>query len=224
MIFQKKYMFETRKTKMKRLIWGIVQLALGFMFSWIALALITLYISKSESDRTQEHFYATSPDLVVIYTGDIGRIPFGIKKALQYPHTKIFISGVFEKNNLFLMMKRQDPELLKRIQYHPNLIDIETQSRNTLENVLSTIRYLKSEQQGPKEILIISSDYHILRIKYILYHILPDEHPWQFHYMGPASDFTQWRSYKILFKEITKTFKVLFFFLFWEEDQYEKSL
>ena len=59
----------------------------------------------------------------------------------------------------------------------------------------------KNKTKDLNKILVISSDYHILRIKYILETLNRDQN-YIFMYDSIGSDYTKWRSVKILVKEV----------------------
>ena len=96
-------------------------------------------------------------------------------------------------------------------------IEIDYLARNTFENIISTIRFLETDSTI-KNVMIISSDYHILRIKLLLNALYKKEGQVQFHYYSISSDYTQWRNLKILLIELIKLMKALVLITFWEQD------
>ena len=68
-----------------------------------------------------------------------------------------------------------------------------------------------------KKIIILSSDYHILRIQHIIDQIRRPQDDFEFYFLGTKTDYTKIRSVRILFKEVTKYFKTRFFLLFWSQ-------
>jgi uncharacterized SAM-binding protein YcdF (DUF218 family) len=214
----KKYVFETQHTKLKRKTIGFILFLICLGFIYIFLGLYTLQVARNENQGTKDFYFKKSPDLLVIYTGDVGRIPYGIEKALEFKSRKVFISGVYNSNTIKDVMEFQFPNYLKKNSLDHNAIEIDYLAQNTIENVFSTIRLLRHDPTL-KKVIIISSDYHILRIKILMYMMWPKEgEKIDIHYLGLESDYSQWRNIKILMKEILKTIKGLCLILFWEND------
>src|SRR5690606_30282586 len=64
----------------------------------LCLALVT--IARQATRQADLAFYQKQPDLIVVYTGDQGRIPYAIQKARAFRQSQIFISGVFRNNSV----------------------------------------------------------------------------------------------------------------------------
>ena len=111
-------------------------------------------------------FKTSPPDLIVVFTGGAGRIEYAIKKAQEFKQPNVFITGVHEKNSVKTIISP-----MKIADKDTEHIDIDYTARNTVENVVSTLDYLRNNR-GLNKILIISSDYHIMRIKQIIYTLL----------------------------------------------------
>lgn len=221
-MFSKKYIFETKRTKLKRY---FLNCCLSFLFSsalYIGICIYFIYLANLETNISKEAFYKKSPDLIVIFTGDIGRIPYGIQKALEYENSKIFISGVYTSNSIKDLLISQYPQILEKINLNSNFIEIDYLARNTIENVISTLRYLRMEK-NLRRVLIVSSDYHIMRIKFIFDKIKSPTDPYQFNFMGIESNYGQWRSIKILVKEVFKSLKTYGFLLLWDSEYYTQG-
>ena len=93
---------------------------------------------------------------------------------------------------------------------NPNFLDIDYNAKNTFENVKMTLKFI-SGKKGFKNILVVSHDYQILRIKAIFtdQHRTPEDH--NFLYTGVNSNLSSFRNIKILYKEVFKFFRTLGF-------------
>lgn len=151
------------------------------------------------NNETEQFFYKNPPDLIVAFTGHSGRVPFTIKTANQYNQPNIFISGVYQKNTVNSLLR--DYKIKGLI--NPNFLEIDYLARNTIENVISTFRFLENKK-GFNQVLIISHDYHLPRIKLIIERMRNENINQKFHYLGIQSDFTSYRNLKIIYKEIYK--------------------
>jgi len=86
-----------------------------------------------------------------------------------------------------------------------------------VENVLSTIRFLKQKNEFNK-ILVVSSDYHILRVKMAFDKLTKVDDPYIFNYWGIESELDDFRSFKIISKEVFKIVKAWGFLILWESE------
>lgn len=208
-----KYIFETKETRTLRYIRNGLLVISSFIFLYLLSGYFFILLSDNETKESAETFYQSSPDLIVIFTGDQGRIPFGIKLAKSYSQSNIFITGVYGKNSVQTLLNPL--ELDGKID--TNLLEIDYFARNTVENCLSTLRYLR-EKKGFKKIMIVSHDYHIPRIRTIFNNILTEEDPYEFFYMGVASDYSNLRNLKVLYKEVYKFIRTYAFLMIWDSD------
>jgi uncharacterized SAM-binding protein YcdF (DUF218 family) len=210
-MFSSKYIFETRRTRYWRYFQNtlfIFGLSLIF-YSIFCLAFIL--VSKKSNESSQEAFFKRPPDLIVVYTGDLGRIPYAIKKAKEYKQSNIFITGVYSKNSVESLLK----PLGVSEQLDRKLLNIDYLARNTVENVISTYRHLRM-RKGIKRVLIISHDYHIMRIKLIINKLKTSQDKYDFYYSGVETDYSKWRSIKILYKEVFKLVRTWGFLSLWD--------
>lgn len=217
-LFSKKYVFETRYTRNKRLLRNLFAL---FSFFLISILLICVYIpihATNKKEQARQMFFEKAPDVIAVYTGDSGRIAYALSMADKYPSAKIFISGVYAKNNLKILLENQGKNIsvddyLEQESHH---IELDYLARNTVENGISTLNYL-NRSQGTKNILIISSDYHILRINLILHTLIENNEEYHFYFDSISSDYSKWTNLKKLFKEVYKLLKTSTFLVFWEK-------
>lgn len=217
-MFGKKYVFETRKTRAKRYLFNIVLILGTLLFLYTSLCLAVIFISQYEANRSKEAFYKRAPDLIAIFTGDAGRISYGLRKAIRYQAPQILITGVYTSNSIRGLLLQQDRDLLNKINLNSSFIEIDYLARNTVENVISTLRLLRKNPDFYHNILIISSDYHIMRIKIILYFTKSATDHFDFYFMGSDSNYHEWHNIKILSKEVIKTIKTFAFLLIWDWD------
>ena len=209
-MYQRKYIFETRRTKFIRLVKNCFLLGFIFAVLYGSTAVVFILIAKKESKHAEESLYNKSPDLIVVFTGAKKRIPYAIRQAKKYNQFNIFITGVYAKNSvdtLLAPLKLSDS-------FRPDLLKIDYLARNTVENVISMYRYLK-RNKNYERILIISHDYHLVRIK-LINNIINDEEGYQFYYSGIKSRYNSYRSIKIIIVEVYKFIRALIFLMMWE--------
>lgn len=221
-MFKKKYVFETRATRIKRIYKKFLFGVALFCTLFIALLLYLPYFSKTQKEMAMEAFFKKDPDIIAVFTGDGGRISYGLELLEKHPSAKLFITGVYSKNSLKTILKKQTvdisiDEFLKKESHH---IDLEFIARNTVENSLATLHYI-SKQQNIKDILIITSDYHVLRSYLIMNTLKRQNSHFNFYFESLENNFFEWRNIKILLREAFKIIKTSTFLLFWEQESLE---
>lgn len=117
--------------------------------------------------------------------------------------TNILISGVNSKNNVERILKHID-----KSEIDPHFLELDYNAKNTIENVKHTIEYLRTHGVL-NEVLIISHDYHILRIKAIFQDMMKDEDKFNIHYLSVNSNLSKVKDLKIIYKEVFKFFRTL---------------
>lgn len=218
-MFYKKYIFETRYTRSKRAARTfLIALLVVFIFIGLLCAYIPIYASN-KNEQAEQAFFQRSPDVIAVFTGDVGRIDYTLKKAEKYPSAKVFITGVYAKNSLKTLLHKQGTnlsvdEFLEQESHH---IELDYLARNTVENALATYRYLK-KMGGSKNVLIISSDYHIFRIQKILDALGDNKEDYNFYFESIKSDYSKSSNVQKLLKEVYKFFKASTFLLFWDRE------
>jgi uncharacterized SAM-binding protein YcdF (DUF218 family) len=219
-LFTKKYVFETRKTRTKRIFRSIVIISSLICVSFTLLCIYIPIYAEKQNEATAQAFFKRSPDLIAVFTGDTGRIDYTLKKAEKHPSAKIFITGVYAKNNLKILLKKQGKDIsvddyLEQESHH---IELDYLARNTIENGLATIHYME-KLSTVKNVLIISSDYHMLRISTIMSALSDQNSEFKFHFESIPSDYRQTNNLQKLFKEVYKFFKTSTFLLFWDRNE-----
>ena len=215
-MFSKKYVFETKYTRSRRTIINLILMSGFLLFSIFLLCIYIPRYAKNNKEKTELAFYQKAPDVIAVFTGDKGRIDYAFKMAEKYPSVKIFITGVYAKNSLTTLLKKQGKnisveEFLTQESHH---IELDYLARNTVENGIATINYLKRIKKA-KNVVIVSSDYHILRISLIMNTLTDD---YNFYYDSISGDYSNTRDLKILFKEVFKLLKTSTFLLFWDKE------
>ena len=94
----KKYTFESKKTRIRRL---LISGAFLFIVSFGVIVSFIIYIpiyAKMQKGRAAGAFYQKSPDAIAVFTGDSGRIAYALELLKKNPSAKLFISGVHAAN------------------------------------------------------------------------------------------------------------------------------
>ncbi len=210
MILKSKYVFESKSTRMKRYFLSIL-IILGSLFGIYSFVCgIILLDSRNESKASKSVFVQNPPDLIVVFTGDKGRIKYAIEKAKELKQPNVFISGVHQSNSVQTIIDPIDPTLSQADHF-----EIDYTARNTVENVIQTYKYLRANR-GLHKILIISSDYHIMRIKQILQSLKTEEDQFEFFFSPVKSDYLSGRNIKLLYTEVYKIIRTKIFLSFWD--------
>lgn len=202
-MFGRKYTFETKSTRLRRV------LISGAFLAGITLALVVTFIiyipiyAKMQKGRANGAFFQKSPDAIAVFTGDKGRIGYAMELLKKNPTSKLFISGVHAANSFETLLSKQAiPTTTEELSEAGMQIDLDYESKNTFENVRETVQYLKSNPDI-KNVLVISSDYHIMRIKMIISHFLEDSKK-EFYFDSVPNSYTSWKETKKLLKEAVK--------------------
>jgi uncharacterized SAM-binding protein YcdF (DUF218 family) len=210
-MFSRKYVFETKSTRIRRLLISGAFLSLiagGVIISFITY--IPIY-AKLQKGRAAGAFFQKSPDAIAVFTGDKGRIGYALELLKKNPSAKLFISGVYAANSFQTLIEKQgssesDMELQK-----PGMqVDLDYESKNTFENVRETVQFLHANPDL-NNVLIISSDYHIMRIKIIISHFIHGQKP-ELYFDSVTNTYSSWKDIRKLLKEsikITRTFVML---------------
>ena len=211
MILKSKYVFETKSTRMLRHLQSLLLVLFSLFLAYSFACSILLLDARNETKNAKSSFIQTPPDLIVVFTGGPGRIEYAVKKAQEFKHPNVFITGVNEKNSVKTLMNPIDPHA-KETEH----IELDYTARNTVENVVSTLRYLRNNR-GLNKILIISSDYHIMRIKQIINTLIKKDDQFTFYFSALPSNYLQLRNIKILYIETFKLIRTKIFLMFWDQ-------
>jgi len=206
---RKKYLFPFEKEK-RNIPWKKIAMTILISYAmFLILAFAIIKSSKEDSQRTLDAFYQHSPQLIVVPTGDYGRIKSAIQLAIKFKLSNIFITGVYEKNSIRNILPREEQGKINL-----NMLEIDYWARNTVENVISTIRYLRINSEV-KNVLIVSSDYHISRIKLIFKHLRTDKESYRIYFYGQPHDYSKINEIIKLHKEVFKLIRSWIFLMLW---------
>lgn len=209
-MFKSKYIFETKNTRYARILKNFSFIMVVLCILYIIASLLFVLFAHNENRISKVAFFKRPPDLIVVFTGQTGRIPHAISLAKNYKSSPMFITGVNARNSVKSILSKLslDPS------FDPNQLHIDYLARNTVENVLSTRRFL-NDRHNMKSILIISHDYHLMRIKLITNSLQSFDDSRDFYYTGVDSDYSSTRNIKILFKEVFKFIRTYGFLTLW---------
>lgn len=210
-MFKSKYIFETKRTRLFRYTQNIFFLFFMAFIGYSIFCFLFILVSQDENKITNNTLYNRPPDIIVVFTGDKGRIPYALKMAKAFKQPNVFITGVYSKNTVQSLIK----EIKLGDEINPDLLQIDYLARNTVENVLSTLHYLRQNKNSVKKVLIVSHDYHIMRIKLIVNTLKNDSDNFVFYYTGFQSNYKSTRSIKVLYKEVFKFFRTSAFLALW---------
>lgn len=205
----RKYTFETKSTRFRRLLLSgsiIIVLMAGLLISFISY--IPIY-AKMQKEKAAGAFFQKSPDAIAVFTGDKGRIAHALDLVQKNPSAKLFISGVYATNSFRTLVNNQK-EIQNKVEMldASNVqVDLDYESRNTFENVRETVQFLNQNKQFNK-VLVISSDYHILRISMIFSHFITGQKP-EFYYDSVINKYSTWDDVRKLLKESVKYLRAL---------------
>lgn len=222
-MFGRKYVFETKSTRFRRLLLSglfLLVLTTGLVISIISY--IPIY-AKMQKEKAAGAFYQKSPDAIAVFTGDKGRIAHALDLIQKNPSAKLFISGVYATNSFKTLVDGQ-PDIQNKLEMLESSnvqVDLDYESRNTFENVRETVQFLKLNKQLNK-VLIISSDYHILRISMIFSHFIKGPRP-EFYYDSVINKYSTWDDVRKLLKESVKYVRALFLLKVMDRDYVQEE-
>lgn len=189
---------------------SVVIILASLFFCYSFACAILLLDARNEGKNSVSTFVQSPPDLIVVFTGGPKRIEFAVKKAQEFKQPNVFITGVHEKNSVRTIMNPIDPAETT------DHIELDYTARNTVENVVSTLKYLRSNR-GLNKILVISSDYHIMRIKMIFNSLMLEDEKFEFFFTPVPSDYLSFKNIKILYTEVFKLIRTKLFLIYWDQ-------
>ncbi len=184
--------------------------------------LILEVYSKNASSEAEIFYYEKSPDIIAVFTGDAGRLEYAFKILEKYPESKLLISGVYNKNTLQSLINTVPSHFNE--EHAAQIVELDYQAKNTIENVLMTLQYIQKDQTN-KNVLIISSDYHLLRIKFLFSTLNTKNALETIQYFGVRSESNFLQRISDASVEGIKMIRAVLFALFWltEEQEYHSS-
>jgi uncharacterized SAM-binding protein YcdF (DUF218 family) len=202
-MFGRKYVFESKSTRLRRILIsaafvGVISLAVIISF----IVYIPIY-AKMQKGRSAGAFFQKSPDAIAVFTGDRGRIAYALELMTKNPSAKLFISGVHAANSFQNILNAQaNPATGEAVNNSGMQVELDYASKNTYQNVVETVRFLEKNPQLNK-VLIISSDYHIMRIRLIISHFLKADKP-EIYFDSVPGTYNEWSDVRKLLKEAVK--------------------
>jgi uncharacterized SAM-binding protein YcdF (DUF218 family) len=218
----RKYTFESKSTRLHRLlISGALVLVLSLAVIGSFIVYIPIY-AKMQKGRAAGAFFQKSPDAIAVFTGDKGRIAYAMELLKKNPSSRLFISGVYATNSFqTLIDKQSDPTTSEELQKPETPVDLDYKSKNTFENVNETVKFLRLNPNYNK-ILIISSDYHIMRIKLIISHFMSGKQT-EFFFDSVPNTYNTWDDTRKLLKEAIKIVRTFVMLKILREDVVEED-
>lgn len=215
-MFGRKYVFETKTTRLHRLILsGGAFFILALICATTFIAYIPIY-AKMQKGRSAGAFYQKSPDAIAVFSGDKGRIAYAIEVLKKNPSSKLFISGVHTTHSFQTLLEQQGTQTTNEITGPDTQVDIDYESKNTFGNVRETVQFLRANPQL-NNLLIISSDYHIMRVNLIISHYIKNERP-EFYFDSILNNYRSWNDVRKLLKEAVKIIRTFFILKILRED------
>jgi uncharacterized SAM-binding protein YcdF (DUF218 family) len=218
----RKYTFESKSTRLHRLlISGALVFVLGLALVGSFIVYIPIY-AKMQKGRAAGAFFQKSPDAIAVFTGDKGRIAYAMELLKKNPSSRLFISGVYATNSFQTLIDKQtDPMTSIELQKPETPVDLDYKSKNTFENVNETVKFLRLNPNYNK-VLIISSDYHIMRIKLIISHFMSGKQT-EFFFDSVPNTYNTWDDTRKLLKEAIKIVRTFVILKIFREDVVEED-
>lgn len=210
---RRRYIFETRGTRLRRRLAGAGLAALSLLGAHAVACLVLVGMARREAAAAEAGLWGRGPDLIAVFTGDRGRIPLAVRMAARHPGARVFITGVFSENSVDTLL---DPIPGPAGGVDKDLLAIDHLAGNTFENALATWRHIR-ENRGVRRVLVVSHDYHIMRIKVLMGALRRGDRDLEFFYTGVPADYRSPRNVRILSKEVLKFARTYLFLLSWEE-------
>jgi uncharacterized SAM-binding protein YcdF (DUF218 family) len=190
-----------RRGSSKKILYSLLFLIISYLIT----CLVFFKLSLDKNLKAYQSINDFRPDLIAVFTGHSGRINLALKIAKKHPNARVFITGVNKQNTLNTLMDRFNLQSNSNIDYT---------ARNTVENGIETLRMLRKNPEL-KNVLIISHDYHLIRINLIMNKLQRENENYKLHFLGRKTNFSSYRNLKILSKEVIKLLRTHLLFLFW---------
>ncbi len=211
MIFSRKYVFETRKTRARRFLLNTAAFLLGACLLYVTFHFYIVIVAKTERTRWAEGLYQKPPQSIVVFTGDKGRLARALELLKKWPEAKMFISGVHGANTLNTLVAGQ--ENAKHLLESATQVDLDYDATDTMGNVRETLEHLSTGAEKIERLIVVTSDYHVLRVRMIFKNALGDG-PLQIYFEGIPTGHSSWAETKKLMKESMKLLRGWFLLTF----------
>jgi uncharacterized SAM-binding protein YcdF (DUF218 family) len=139
----------------------------------LSVALLLFIIAlRFLGDRLYDYPASPNPlpkdSLVVCLAGGKYRVEAAFNLFARGVGERLLIVGAGKKSNSFNLAKLHAEEALQKISAARfRQVEVETESRNTIENAFAVSRYLQ-QNPGPKNIILITSSYHMRRAQVMI--------------------------------------------------------
>lgn len=211
MLFSRKYVFETRKTRARRFLLNSAVMVVGACVLYATFLFYIVMVAKAERNRWAEGLYQKPPQSIVVFTGDKGRLARALELLKKWPEAKLFISGVHGANTLNTLVAGQaDAQVLLE---SATQVDLDYDATDTMGNVRETIEHLGIGTEKIERLLVVTSDYHVLRVRMIFENAI-DKNPIRIFYEGIPTGHSTWTETKKLMKESVKLLRGWFLLTF----------
>ncbi len=207
MIFSRKYTFESRATRARRFLLNAGVVLGGVALLYGTFLVTILVVARGERQRWAEGLFQKAPDAIVAFTGDQGRIKRALELSKRWPEAQILIYGGHGANSLRTLVAGQmDAEELLA---SPTPVELDYEALDTIGNVRETLEHL-----GPKarNLLVVTSDYHVLRVRMIFAADTTANKP-NIYYESIPGSWDSWRQVKKLLLESVKIARTWLLFL-----------
>lgn len=182
MIFSRKYVFETKKTKARRFALNALVGLLLVAFTYGTFLFYILVVAQSERNRVSEGLFQKSPESIVVFTGDKGRLARALELLKRWPTAKLLISGVHGSNNLSTIVAGQaDAQALLD---SGTQVELDYDALDTMGNVRETLEHLGQASEKTERLLVVTSDYHVLRVRMIFQKEMGEKNTMKVFYEG----------------------------------------
>lgn len=111
-------------------------------------------------------------DLGIVLTGEENRISKGLDFYQKGLIRNLFVSGVYDEFPIKYFYNKIEGVKIKFDELNIDNVNFDNKSVNTMENFIFIKKYLQ-EKKDVKNIMIITSRYHIPRSEFLAYYYLP---------------------------------------------------
>ena len=185
MIFSRKYVFETKKTRARRFLLNAAVALILCGFTYATFLFYILMVAQNERNRAAEGLYQKSPESIVLFTGAKGRLKRALELLKRWPPAKLLISGVHGANNLSTIVAGQDDS--QTLLESGTQVELDYDALDTMGNVRETLEHLTQAPEKTERLLVVTADYHVLRVRMIFNKELGDKTEMKVFYEGVAS-------------------------------------
>ncbi|MBY0370017.1 YdcF family protein [bacterium] len=148
---------------MRRSLLAVFFLGLAIALAWDFSGFWEQYLyyrTAASSGREQVSDPSEPGEVIVVLTGDAGRIPRALELLRARPQSRLLISGAGKGANLTELLNQQGNSMVDLGQVW-NRISVESSSASTVENAYFSGK--EWNDSPPSRIILVTSDYHMGR-------------------------------------------------------------